>query len=95
MATNLQKHILYKSSLGEKISIDNLCSFIESSEVLQPELRITHPLTLPSSCLYLEFDVSENQLERLESNFTKIYQRNTKKNDNMYGKRDGRRRLKI
>ena len=58
MATKLQKHILYKTSLGEKISIDQLCSFIESSEVLHPELRITHSLTLPSSCLYLEFEMS-------------------------------------
>ena len=48
MAKKLQQHLLYKSSLGEKISIDNICSFIESNEVLHPELRITHPLNLPS-----------------------------------------------
>ena len=28
MAKKLQQHLLYKSSLGEKISIDNICSFI-------------------------------------------------------------------
>ena len=33
MATKLQKHILYKTSMGEKLSVDKLCSFIESSAV--------------------------------------------------------------
>ena len=60
MSKKLQQHLLYKSSLGEKISIDDQCSFIETNEVLNPDLKIDHPLTLPSSCLYLEFDVSEN-----------------------------------
>ena len=85
MAKKLQQHLLYKSSLGEKISIDNICSFIESNEVLNTELRIQHPLTLPSSCLYLEFDVSENQIERVESNFTRVSSRNNRKEDKRYG----------
>ena len=32
MSKKLQQHLLYKSSLGEKISIDNQCSFVESNE---------------------------------------------------------------
>ena len=92
MAKKLQQHLLYKSSLGEKVSIDNICSFIESNEVLNPELRIPHPLTLPSSCLYLEFDVSENQIERVESNFTRMNSRSTKREDNKYENRGRQRR---
>ena len=59
MAEKLQKHILYKTSMGEKLSVDKLCSFVESSEVLQSDLRITHPLNLPGNCLYLEFELKE------------------------------------
>ena len=94
MAKKLQQHLLYKSSLGEKISIDNICSFVESNEVLNTELRIQHPLTLPSSCLYLEFDVSENQIERVESNFTRVSSRNNRKEDNRYEHKDNRKRSK-
>ena len=65
------QHLLYKSSLREKISKDDQCSFVETNEVLNPDLKIDHPLTLPSSCLYLEFDVSENQIQPVECNFTK------------------------
>ena len=88
MATKLQKHILYKTSMGEKLSVDKLCSVIESSEVLQPDLRISHPLTLPGSCLYLEFELNETQIEPLQSNFSKVYSRYLLKENRSKGNED-------
>ena len=77
MAELLQKHILYKTSLGTKLSVEKICSYIESQEVLQTDLKITHPLTLPGSCLYLEYELNESQIDTtLESNFTKVSRRN-------------------
>ena len=89
MAERLNKHILYKTSLGEKLSVASLCSYVESSEVFQNDLRITHPLTLPGNCLYLEFELNESQLDTtLESNFTKVYSRDENRKDQKYGRDD-------